>query len=122
MLRGFVILIGLFLLLEGIWELFSPVVFGVFTSNALHGGIHIVLGVVGLFAVFRGGARGFCFFLGALLLVVDTLWLLPATHELVVRLVNVNQPVAILNLVVALMSLLVAFASRERQVDSSYSR
>ena len=61
----------------------------------------------------RGGGRGFCFFLGALLPVVTGLWFLPATHDLVVRLVNINPAVTALNLTVAVIALAVAVLSRE---------
>lgn len=117
LVSGFAIIVGAFLVIEGIWELFSPVVFGVLTSNTLHGTVHIVLGLIGIFAGLRGGARNFCIFLGALLLVVDLLWFIPATNGLIVRLFNVNQPVAILNLIVAVASLAVAFSSRRTAIN-----
>ena len=36
MIGTYAIIIGLFLLVEGIWGLFSPVVFGVLTTNMTH--------------------------------------------------------------------------------------
>lgn len=117
LVSGFAMIVGAFLVIEGIWELFSPVVFGVLTSNALHGAVHILLGIVGILTARRGGARGFCIFLGVLLLAVDLLWFAPATNGLIVRLFNVNQPVAIVNLIVALASLAVAFSSRRSAIN-----
>lgn len=114
---GFAAIVGVFLIIEGLWELFSPVVFGVLTSTPLHGAVHILLGLVGIFTALRGGARKFCIFLGALLLVVDLLWLIPPTNGLIVRLFNVNQPVAIMNLVVALISLALPLLSRQTAVN-----
>ncbi|MDQ6809726.1 MAG: DUF4383 domain-containing protein [Verrucomicrobiota bacterium] len=111
LIRGFAIIVGALLVIEGICEQFTPVLFGVLTSNHLHGAVHILLGIVGTFTGLRGGARSFCIFLGTLLLVVDLLWFLPTTNELIVRLFNVNQPVAMMNLIVALVSLAVAFSS-----------
>ncbi len=106
-------ILGVFLLIEGIWELFSPVVFGVLSGNVTHGIIHIVLGVLGLWTGTRGGARGFCIFIGLLLLVVGALWFVPSGHELIVRLLNVNQAVTFLNLIVGAIALLLGlFAAR----------
>ncbi len=96
---GFALIVGALLIIEDICEHFTPVLFGLLTSNHLHGAVHILLGIVGLFTGLRGDARSFCFFLGALLLVVDLLWFLPATNELIVRLFSVNQPVTIMNLI-----------------------
>ena len=109
---GFAFLLGIVLILQGIWELVSPVVLFIFTGNMLHGIIHLVLGLLGICAAVQNRARGFCLFLGLLLLVVSGLWFLPATHGLVVRLLNINTAVTILNLTVAFLSLLVATVSR----------
>lgn len=108
----FAILIGLFLIVEGIWELFSPVVFVVFTGNALHGVIHIALGVIGLWLGWKARARGFCLFLGVLLLVVGGLWFVPGPKELIIKLLNVNQAVAILNLIVGAIALGLGLAKK----------
>jgi hypothetical protein len=40
MTSGFAIPVEVLLVVDGIWELFSPVVFRVLTSNKLHGAIH----------------------------------------------------------------------------------
>ncbi|MEO5903736.1 MAG: hypothetical protein ABIQ55_06990, partial [Gemmatimonadaceae bacterium] len=69
----FAMVIGAFLLVEGIWGMFSPVVFGVLSTNWLHAGIHIVLGLVGIWTGMKGGSRGFLTFLGVLLVAVGVL-------------------------------------------------
>ncbi len=104
--------VGALLIIEGVWELFSPVVFGVLTSNTLHGVIHIALGAVGLWLGWNRGGRGWAIFLGLLLIAVGLLYYIPGAHELVVRLFNLNQAVAIVNFIVGALSLLVAFNSR----------
>ncbi len=108
----FAILIGLFLLIEGIWELFSPVVFVVLTGNLLHGVIHITLGLLGIWLGWTARARGYCIFLGLLLLLVGGLWFVPGPKELIVQLLNVNQAVAILNLIVGAISLLLGLPKK----------
>jgi uncharacterized membrane protein len=104
----FAALIGTFLLVEGIWGLFSSVVFGVFTTNRLHAIIHIVLGLVGLGTASRSKARGFLWFLGILLLAVGIGWFVPSSRDLVVRTLAVNQAVAVLNIAVGAVSLFFA--------------
>lgn len=106
--------IGLFLFVQGVWEFFSPVVFGVLTGNVLHGMIHIMLGVIGVLLGWAARARGFCLFLGVLLIVVGGLWFVHGPKELIVRLLNMNQPVALLNLVVGAVSLVLGLISKPR--------
>jgi hypothetical protein len=108
------LIIGILLIIEGIWEFFSPVVFVVLTGNVTHGIIHIVLGLIGAWTGWNARARGFCIFLGLLLIAVGILWFIPAGNELVVRLLNVNQAVACVNLIVGAILLIAGFASRAR--------
>lgn len=105
---AYTITLGLFFLIEGIWGLFSPVVFGVFSTNILHSAIHIALGVWGVWAGRRGPTRGYLLCVGILLLVVGLLWFIPGAGDLTVRLLNVNRAVAVINVVVGLISLFVA--------------
>lgn len=108
----FAIIIGVFLLVEGIWGEFSDVVFSVLTTNRIHATIHILLGIVGIWAGLKGGSRGFLIFLGLLLAAVGVLWFVPGISAVVVDILNVNQAVAVFNIVVGIGSLIVAFVSR----------
>ena len=109
--RRLAALLGAFLLVEGIWGLMSPVVFGVLTTNIVHAIIHIFLGVLGLFAAPMKFSRGYLFGVGSLLLAVGILRFVPGTSELLVTLLNVNIAVAYFNIVVGLASLFVAFTA-----------
>ncbi|HUR56109.1 MAG TPA: DUF4383 domain-containing protein [Opitutaceae bacterium] len=110
--RQFALIVSAFLLVEGIWELFSPVVFGAFSSNQVHGVIHIVLGIGGLVAAARGAARGFLTFLGVVLLAVGILWFVPATRHIPEDVINVNRAVAIFNVILGAVSLFMARDAR----------
>lgn len=105
------LLIPLFLLGEGLWGLFSPVVFGVFTTNRTHAVVHILLGGVGLVARQRGSLKSFFGFLGSLLVVVAVIWLVPATRAIPSDLLNLNGAGAALNLVLGAVALVIAFTA-----------
>ena len=106
----YAILIGIFLLIEGCWGEMSDVVFGALTTNRIHATIHILLGICGIWTGLKGGARGFCMFIGALLIAVGVLRFIPGAGELVVSILNVHP-----NIVAGIVSLIVAFASRPRR-------
>ncbi|MEO6076963.1 MAG: DUF4383 domain-containing protein [Dokdonella sp.] len=110
----FAILVGAFLLIEGLWGFFSPVVFGVLTTNMLHAVIHVVLGITGVWVGLRSGARNYCLFLGVLLVAVGALWFVPGVGSIITSLLNVNAAVAYLNLVVGFVALALAFATRNQ--------
>lgn len=109
----FSILIGAFLLAEGIWGLFSNVVFGTLTTNTLHAIIHIILGITGIILGLRQTAREFCVFLGVLLMAVGLLRFVPGASELIIKILNVNAPVAYLNIVVGIASLIMASTTKK---------
>ncbi len=61
-----------------------------------------------------GRARGFCIFLGILLLAVGALRFVPGASELIVQILNVNIAVAWVNIVVGAFALIVSFLPNER--------
>lgn len=104
----FALIIGAFLLVEGVWGLFSPLVFGVLTTNMLHACIHIVLGILGVYTGMQGGARTYALYLGVLLIAVGVMRFLPVLGDITVSLLNVNQAVAIFNVVVGAIAVTVS--------------
>lgn len=104
----FAIAVGVFLIVEGIWGMFSPVVFGVLTTNKLHATIHIVLGLLGIYTGMTRGARTWCLGVGILVLVVGVLRFVPGIGEILVSLLNVNHAVAVFNIVAGIAALIVA--------------
>lgn len=107
----FAVVIGIFLLIEGIWGETSDVVFGVLTTNRIHATIHILLGIIGIYTGLKGGSRGFLTFLGVLLIVVGVLRFVPVVGDLIVSILNVNPAVAYFNIAVGIVSLIVVFLS-----------
>ncbi|MGI8481432.1 MAG: DUF4383 domain-containing protein [Chthoniobacterales bacterium] len=112
--NGLAIFVGAFLLIEGIWGLTSPVVFGILTTNLTHAIIHIALGVIGIVLGWKRRARGFCIFLGTLLLAVGILRFVPGAAEIIVRLLNVNMAVAWVNIAVGVVALLVVLTDAKK--------
>ncbi len=110
--RLFATVVGAFMLIEGIWGLFSPVVFGVLSTNWLHASIHIVLGIAGLVLGRGSAARPYALIVGLILLVVGVLRFVPGLSDFVVSLLNVNFPVAYLNIVVGIAGILAWMMSR----------
>jgi len=113
----FTIILGFFLLAEGIWGLFSPTVFGIFSTNYLHAAIHILLGAIGIRVGYADRPLAYCLFVGLLLLVVGILRLVPGASELIVRLLNVNLAVAYLNICIGIVSLLMALFTKRIPTD-----
>ena len=111
---NFAIIIGLFLLVEGLWGMVSSVVFWVFTTNTIHAAIHIILGTLGVIAGFRNNARIYCGFLGVLLLLVGVLHFLPKVGDWIFDMLAVNTYMAVLNIIIGLIAIAAAINKRDR--------
>ncbi|MDB5200878.1 MAG: hypothetical protein JWQ27_287 [Ferruginibacter sp.] len=105
----FAVVLGIFLVIEGFWGMFDPLVFGIFSTNILHASIHLILGFTGIYTGLRNHARKFCLYVGMLLLAVGILYFIPGADALIVRFFNVNNAVAYLNIIVGILCLLFAF-------------
>ncbi len=112
----FAIALGLFLVIEGLWGMFSPMVFWVFSTNILHAIIHLVLGVTAIYLGARNQARKFMLFTGVLLLTVGILYFIPGADELVIRFFNVNDAVAYLNIIAGIAAILLALLTPKRDI------
>ena len=109
----FAILVGILLLLQGIWNLIDPPFLGIFTSNPLHAIIHVVLGIIGIWTGLRSGAYTFLIFLGILLLTVGLFFFVENARGLLIDLFNVNEAVAWLNIGIGALSLLAVIIGRK---------
>ena len=117
----FAVILGLFLVIEGFWGMFSRIVFGIFTTNLLHATIHLLLGVTGIYLGTRNKARNFSLYVGVLLFVVGILYFVPGADTLVIQLLNVNNAVAFLNIIVGILAVLFALLTPKRVVDTSHA-
>lgn len=118
LINNYSLLLGIFLLAEGIWGLFSDVVFGLMTTNVTHAIIHILLGITGVVLSVTHKAFPFCIFAGAILLIAGILYMIPATKSLTVNLLNMNGQVAVFNTVAGLCAFLVAYTGKRYEYVS----
>lgn len=103
----FAILAGSFYLADGIWGLFSPITFGMLSTNLLHTVIHIVMGVTGIYAARTTGARLWCMGVGLIVIPVGVLYFVPGISGLLVSLFNLNRAVAVMNIVLGAIAFIV---------------
>lgn len=90
--------VSTWLLVEGVWGFFSPVVLAFLTTNPFHATIHVLLGLTGLWRALSDRTLGFLWLLGALLITVGALYFLPG-GRIVTDLLRINQAGAIINIV-----------------------
>lgn len=115
----FAMLAGAFYLADGIWGFFSPVTFGVLSTNTLHKIIHVLMGLTGLYASRTVFAQLWCTVVGSIVLPVGVLFFVPGIGGLLTSLFNLNQAVSILNIIAGITALAVARMSRLKIVPKA---
>ncbi|MCF6130910.1 DUF4383 domain-containing protein [Flavobacterium wongokense] len=109
LLNGFIILVGLFMVFEGILGFQSETVLTIFTTNTTHATIHLILGLITIAVGMKESAFGYSVFLGLLLATVGVLRFIPSTAPLVINYLNVNEAVAVMNISIGVIALLLSF-------------
>lgn len=99
--------VSTWLLVEGVWGFFSPVVMGFLSTNRLQATIHVALGIFGLWKTFSDRSVGFLWLLGGLLVAVGLLYFVPGGRALS-DVLAVNEAGAVLNLFIGLVALILA--------------
>lgn len=114
MSRAYAFLLSFYLLVEGVCELMArDLVFGVFTTNTLHAVVHLVLGMVGLFLGAPRNPKVFNSSVGLLLFLVGILFFIPGINGWLISLFNLNKAVAYFNILLGVLSLLMAQTYRK---------
>lgn len=107
------IIIGMILMVQGIYNLVDPPFLSLFTSNLLQAILYTLLGISGIWTGLRGGAYRFSISLGILLLSMGILYFIPPTGAVIADLLKINTPVAWLNIIIGTVSLLVPFLGKK---------
>ena len=114
MAKSLALVLGIFYLIAGVWGFFSPVTFGVLSTNWLHSIIHVAFGIGGLVASRGTGTRPYLMIVGWIVLVAGALRFVPGVSALVVSLFNINYPVAVLNIVIGVIALAVVMSDKRQ--------
>ncbi len=111
--KTYAIVVGLVLLLLGIWGFLSDgLILGIFGVNTYQNVLHIVVGVLGLWIGMKN-PKGFNLWLGWIALAVGILGFIPAADELLASILGINPAISWLHIAVGIVSLLVGYAVKE---------
>lgn len=113
--KTYSVVMGIFLLTQGIWSFINPMIFGVFTGNIIAAIVNIILGITGIwFGNFRS-SRMYNLLLGILLLGISSLWYIDGSEGIIKQLLNVNEPVIYLNTIAGSVALLLGIITPRRK-------
>ncbi len=105
-------LLGLVFLIIGIWGFFTEDVLGVFDVNNLHSGVHVVFGLLGIYAGTKGKGKGYNGSVGWIYGILGVLGFVPGVKDILEQLLYVNAATNGLHLVIGIVSLLVYYTAK----------
>ena len=110
--RTYAIILGVVLLVLGIWGFIQAPVLTIFGVNTTQNILHLIGGVLGIWLGTKGG-KGFNLGLGWIALVIGILSLIPGVSNAINQVLAINTSTSILYIVIGVVSLLVTYAVKE---------
>lgn len=117
--KTFALVVGLVLLIIGLWGLFIGTgnLWGAFGVNVLQSILHIIAGVFGVYVGTKGEGPGFNASIGWIGVVLGVLGFIPAighsSGDLLNSLLNINPAITWLHLVVGVVALVVYYGAKK---------
>lgn len=109
--KTFALVLGIVLLIVGIWGFFDSSLLGIFGVNSPQSVLHVIAGLFGVYVGTKGEGSGYNSSIGWIGIVLAVLGFIPATADLLMNLLNVNMPTTVLHLVIGLVSLGVYYSA-----------
>ena len=107
--KTFALILGIVLLLVGVLGFvgdgFGIVRNGIFGTNALQDGLHIIAGLIGIWIGLKGEGPGYNMVLGWIALVLGVLGFIPTVDTMLANYLNINTNISILHIVIGVVTL-----------------
>ena len=111
--KTFALILGIVLLIIGIWGLFTNSILGIFGVNIAQSVLHIIAGAFGLYVGTKGKGPGYNLTIGWIGIVLGILGYIPSIDTLLNSLLNINIATTWLHIVVGVISLIVGYSVKE---------
>ena len=111
--KTFAVIVGVVLVILGIWGFFQPLILNLFGVNPAQNIVHIIAGALGIWLGTKGSGKGFNLWLGWIALVVGILGLIPGAKDLLAQLLGINSGISWLHIILGIIALIVAYAVKE---------
>lgn len=110
--KTFAWILGIILLILGIWGLFTDSVLG-FGVNVSQSVLHIIAGAFGLYVGIKGNGAGFNATIGWIGILLGILGFIPGVSDVLADLLNINTSITVLHLVVGIVALIVYYTAKK---------
>src|SRR3989344_426738 len=112
--KTYALILGLVLLVIGIWGFFQPVILGLFGVNEFQSVLHVIAGLFGLYVGTAGIGRGYNLTIGWIGVILGAAGFIPGVTDLLFSLLAINTEITILHLVIGVLSLVVGYGVKAK--------
>lgn len=109
--KTFALVLGIVLLLVGIWGFFSTSILGIFGVNTTQSVLHIIAGIFGIYVGTKGMGYGYNSSIGWIGIILAVLGFIPGTSDLLASWLNINTATTVLHLVIGIVALGVYYSA-----------
>ncbi len=107
--KTYAFILGLVLLIVGIWGFFTQSILGIFGVNTLQSVLHVIAGLFGLYVGTSGEGSGYNSVIGWIGIILGILGFVAA--DLLISLLNINSSITYLHIVLGVLSLIVYYGA-----------
>lgn len=111
--KTFALVVGIVLVILGIWGFFQPLILNLFGVNLAQNIIHIIAGAIGIWLGTKDAGKGFNLWFGWIALVVGILGFIPVVKDWLDQLLSINPAISWLHIILGIIALIVTYAVKE---------
>ena len=112
--KTYALVLGIVLLLVGLWGFFTNSILGIFGVNALQSVLHLIAAAFGIWQGTKGDGKTYNTWLGWIGVVLGVLGFVPGVSGLLASLFNINSGISWLHIVIGIVSLGVAYGVKSK--------
>lgn len=113
MQKSYALILGIVLTLVGIWGFFTDSILGLFSVNTLHSTVHLLVGLVGIYAGTKTDGKMYNMVFGWAYGALGVLGFIPFVSDIIMGLLSTNTADNVLHLAIGIVSLGVYYGAGE---------
>ena len=108
--KTYSLILGIVLLIVGVWGFFTNSILGLFGVNSMHSVLHLIAAVCGIYVGLKGTGMTYTAIIGWIGIILGVLGFIPGVKDFLMNMLNVDMGITVLHLVIGIVSLIVHYA------------
>src|SRR3989338_10028959 len=100
--KTFSLILGIVLVVIGVWGLFTQHILGIFGVNVPHSVLHLIAAACGIYAGTKGDGKSYIIIIGVIGILLAVLGFIPGIKDLLIQFLNIDTGITVLHLIIGI--------------------